>query len=83
MSEYNESKLVLGVFTPNKPILSTDPRLLVANGGWWLDHNGVQRTFRNPKYGWFSANGVKAKLIMPEDLENALVGEKATFEPLR
>ncbi|MBO4601590.1 MAG: hypothetical protein J5651_00325 [Salinivirgaceae bacterium] len=77
------SELILGVFTPNSPILSTDPRLLTENGGWFKNHRAVLTAAHNKSYGFFRANGVRCLMIMPEDLERALVGNKAKFEPLR
>ena len=83
MYEDKPTELVLGVFTPNKPILSTDPRLLIENGGWWINHEAIQNTFRNKSFGWFTAPGIRQSMIMPEDLERALTGKKEKFEPLR
>ena len=76
-------ELILGVFIPNCPIKSTDPRLLDENGGWFKNHRAVLTAAQNKNYGFFKTKGVKQLMIMPEDLERALVGKKAKFEPLR
>ena len=79
----DKHELILGVFTPNCPILSTDPRLLVENGGWFKNHRAVLTAAQNKTYGFYKADGRRELMILPEDLERALVGKKAKFEPLR
>lgn len=81
--EQQNNGLVLGVFTPRCPIMHTDPRLLIENGGWFKNANAVRHAARSGQFAFFKKKGIRAWLIMPEDLERNLVGDKAQFEPLR
>ena len=86
MSEGNEkieSELILGVFTPHKPIVSSDPRLLIKNGGWFTNREAIRRVARTGEFGWYRVNKMRQYMILPEDLEKALIGSRAKFEPLR
>lgn len=77
------NKLILGVFIPNCPILSSDPRLLIENGGWFKNHRAVLTAARSSNFSFFKAKGIRNYIIMPEDLERNLTGVKVQFEPLR
>lgn len=79
----NENQLILGVFKPNCPILSSDPRLLISNGGWFKNHRAVLTAARNPNFSFFKTKGIRSYMIMPEDLERNLIGQKVKFEPLK
>lgn len=81
--EQQNNGLVLGVFTPRCPILSTDPRLLIENGGWFKNHRAVLSAATSGQFAFFRKKGIRQLMIMPEDLERNLVGDKAQFEPLR
>ncbi|MBO7477557.1 MAG: hypothetical protein J6U04_06440 [Salinivirgaceae bacterium] len=81
--EQNDNELVLGVFTPHCPILSTDPRLLVENGGWFRNQRSVMYAAKSGQFAFFKKKGIRAWLIMPEDLQRNLLGDKVQFEPLR